>query len=542
MMRSDVSGSNVVSDGPSRAWRLGANVSSVADGRLTILTYNVLADSYFGECFPYCPQKFRDWGYRFKRILRDIAALSPRPSVLALQEVELPAFDELASALSHLGYDGGAYHRKSDSPVGVALFLLASELVVESKHCWSVGGLARDAEIGGLLRGTPPALPSIPSASSRRASPSSPSSVVDPEESVVAAHEAADETEWGCVTVHRRAKAKQQGAVASLVRTPSAIPGSSWNRQQVHAHNRLWSWLDVMPQVAVALVVRPRRQIVANCDAAGELTSLFSATTIVDSVTGASVFEHRNMSGRALPVGSPPALIIAVTHLYWNPKYPEVKVMQAALFSRAIDRLRRTTNAATDRHDTGAIFVGDFNVMPTVTEPSEFETMPRGGTPFTTGVYELLTAGRLLAAHPHHPASRLGLHPESVPELHSPLKWASAYASVHAEPPWSNWHTHSFKATLDYIFVATDECWSEASTTDSAAATTPDAQRDSSRRNPTTSAWRPLPVPLRAIATLDVPIDEAVLGLEGGAEGGCPNSEMPSDHIHLVAVLSLGTQ
>ncbi len=50
------------------------------------------------------------------------------------------------------------------------------------------------------------------------------------------------------------------------------------------------------------------------------------------------------------------------------------------------------------------------------------------------------------------------MHPCSAPALHIPLRFESAYAAVAPtgqEPLWSNWHSHSFKETLDYLFVAT---------------------------------------------------------------------------------------
>jgi Endonuclease/Exonuclease/phosphatase family len=63
-----------------------------------------------------------------------------------------------------------------------------------------------------------------------------------------------------------------------------------------------------------------------------------------------------------------PRLLLAVPHIYWDPKLPEVKSAQA--------RLLRTRLAAFNSRGDVAIAAGDFNSMP----DSEVYAVMRGGT------------------------------------------------------------------------------------------------------------------------------------------------------------------
>ncbi|CAI8588351.1 unnamed protein product [Vicia faba] len=112
-------------------------------------------------------------------------------------------------------------------------------------------------------------------------------------------------------------------------------------------------------------------------------------------------------------------LIVANTHIYWNPEWADVKLAQAKYL---LSRLSQFKTLVSDRFECTpeVIVAGDFNSQP--------------GDP----VYQYLISG--------NPSSELIT--DCIEELPIPL--SSVYASTRGEPPFTN-YTPGFTGTLDYI-------------------------------------------------------------------------------------------
>lgn len=80
---------------------------------------------------------------------------------------------------------------------------------------------------------------------------------------------------------------------------------------------------------------------------------------------------------------------ISTCHLYWDPRYPDLKLLQAWLLERELSALSG---------GKPLILAGDLNSTPLLDGRSQG---PKGAE--LSGVYELMTRGRVDVQHPHHP-------------------------------------------------------------------------------------------------------------------------------------------
>ena len=534
-------------DGPSRPPGVGPSYR--------IVSYNVLAQELCKEGYEYCPAEALRATYRRNLILRELS--TARADVLCLQEVECDSSHAFEEHLAGLGYEASAYcrNRGPDEILGLRTFWRADAFEFVHEFQLPIRTLARNS----ARRSRAP----------QRSSPASPTGSMG--------------SRSVCSTASAASGGESPGPKsARAMLRPSEH--DTWTREEVTRHYELWDWLQSIHHVGQAVVLRPRSP--------GDGTDL---------------------------------VIVANAHLYWNPRYPEIKALQAALLVDALAELRGSicalgggrvpaTLAALAKsasHGTplrgrgrggagrsgprsaalaaakavvihGAatgglsplmssdgtpaasvaiagtpgpalILCGDFNSLPVIRERTEYDSVvpPEG---LVSGVYDLLSTGLLPLAHPHHPASRRNLHSASVGPLDLPLRFHSAYAAVLGqEPPWTNWHRHEFKETLDYIWVAEAERGPGLASSDvpghssSEPAGEAGASGDGGGHvsgDEVKLLQKPMWIPLSGLrvhvdAVLDVPSDAAVHAYDGGAAGGCPNAGMPSDHIPIAARVTL---
>lgn len=137
------------------------------------------------------------------------------------------------------------------------------------------------------------------------------------------------------------------------------------------------------------------------------------------------------------PRGRGTGFWVATTHLYWNPKYPDLKLLQAFMLSRELEAI-----AGGDP----VVLAGDFN------------STPQSAAGDASGVYALLTSGFVDPVHSDHPVSvrrasgiLQGVSTSHVPRLEvTPFK--SAYLeALGMEGPVTN-ASREFVGCLDYIF------------------------------------------------------------------------------------------
>lgn len=169
--------------------------------------------------------------------------------------------------------------------------------------------------------------------------------------------------------------------------------------------------------------------------------------------------------------GSGP-VVVANTHLYWDPEYTDVKLFQVDAFMQELEMLIQTRQLGSD---VPIILSGDFNSEP------------------VSSVYELVSSGAC------------SLSKNDVPEdspllascrLRHNLHLRSSYSLMGSEPAFTN-YTHNFVAVLDYIWYGEESI-----------------------------------VPT---AVLEIPDESYLFGKNSDSSDGIPNEQWSSDHILLLA-------
>ena len=148
--------------------------------------------------------------------------------------------------------------------------------------------------------------------------------------------------------------------------------------------------------------------------------------------------------------GSETPVVVATTHLHYNPINPHLKAMQCSLLLDALHG--HLAKWGLDPDKTHVVLAGDLNSLPKKTHPDEFDPiLPPGG--LVSGVYELITEGSLPQSHLDHPHARDPEICKGVPPLKSSLRLRSAMRVACGSEPLLTTKTADFCGTLDYVFV-----------------------------------------------------------------------------------------
>jgi mRNA deadenylase 3'-5' endonuclease subunit Ccr4 len=117
---------------------------------IKVMQYNILADCYTkSDSFPYCPDKYLEWSYRFEKIMKTI--VDSDADVVCLQEVESDMYFETMK--DYLMEKGGysSIFKKRPHPHkkdGCAIFFKDSKLEIITKTELSYNSLAKDKHAG----------------------------------------------------------------------------------------------------------------------------------------------------------------------------------------------------------------------------------------------------------------------------------------------------------------------------------------------------------------------------------------------------------
>ncbi|GIM10440.1 hypothetical protein Vretimale_13991 [Volvox reticuliferus] len=161
-------------------------------------------------------------------------------------------------------------------------------------------------------------------------------------------------------------------------------------------------------------------------------------------------------------------VLAAVTHLFWDPAFPDVKALQAALMCGLVSTFARDAGTAgTDgvlhRPSPALLLFGDFNSLACKYLSDKFDpAVPPGG--LTSGVYTLLAHGSLPPEHPDHPATRVW-EDESpcpgdkqrfpqLPLTSAQLQLISLNAEAFGREPPLTTRTASWAGCIDFVWLS----------------------------------------------------------------------------------------
>ncbi|GFR46881.1 hypothetical protein Agub_g8522 [Astrephomene gubernaculifera] len=383
---------------------------------INVMTYNILAEKYtLGGWHSYCPTQHLKWESRRARILEEIESYDS--DIICLQEVEAGVFSELLQPwLQQRGYRGHFQARQygenvQGAPEGVALFYRTSLFEPAHVHEFTFAAVQTD----------PPA-PLSPWLSSSSSSSSdtedtSTTALVAPTPAAAATARGPNvrlATGFGASSAATAAPAV---ASSSLSSSSSSRAGGERRLGRGGGNSEFWS-------------VFTRRQ------------------------EGAILALLRHRPSKRL-------LLAGVTHLFWNPAFPDVKAFQAAALCREAAAFLRRHCGGSAAQEVPVVLAGDFNSLSRKCVPDVFDPkLPRGPEGLVSGVYALMTRGRLPPDHPDHPASRRRPGETAngdfrdVTLTSSGLRLASAYCLAHGRDPPLTTRTATFAGCLDYIFIS----------------------------------------------------------------------------------------
>ncbi|SPJ08163.1 carbon catabolite repressor protein 4, putative [Plasmodium sp. DRC-Itaito] len=131
-------------------------------------------------------------------------------------------------------------------------------------------------------------------------------------------------------------------------------------------------------------------------------------------------------------------------HIHWNPLYPDIKLYHAYLIIR--DFYEFIQNTFQNIPFIPLLLIGDFNSAPPIDHKKKDEIIQ------ASGVYDLITTGRISKNHAHHPARlRKSEAFYSYPELEIP-PFKSVFKEINGKEPDFTNKTSSFEGCIDYIF------------------------------------------------------------------------------------------
>ncbi|CAD6222039.1 GSCOCG00005303001-RA-CDS [Cotesia congregata] len=139
-------------------------------------------------------------------------------------------------------------------------------------------------------------------------------------------------------------------------------------------------------------------------------------------------------------------VVVANTHLHWDPKFPDVKTIQSMMLTREIISMVENVRRSFSCHerilkfsDVKVVLCGDFNSL------------------MDSGVFEFLSTGQLPLSHPEFQGFNYTnaivnmMGGESCGRITHPLNLSSACSPQIM--PYTN-YAYGFKAMIDYIFYS----------------------------------------------------------------------------------------
>jgi CCR4-NOT transcription complex subunit 6 len=171
---------------------------------------------------------------------------------------------------------------------------------------------------------------------------------------------------------------------------------------------------------------------------------LFNRVAHRDHIGVVCLFEHRDTGSR---------LIVANTHLFWDPTYRDVKLVQVALMLEELERIAHNFARLPPRPPRADGAGPAARAPPTYADGSKIPLVLAidANSSAESGVYELLSSGKVEPTHADFMTQLYGAY--TTEGIRHRLGLKSAYAAT-GELPMTN-YTSNFKGVLDYVFYST---------------------------------------------------------------------------------------
>lgn len=370
---------------PSRVMTLLTQADPVGEN-VRVVQYNVLADCYAStKMFPYARADVLSWGYRSFNILNELTSYDA--DIICLQEVD-HFEDFFEPRLGALGYTGVFWQRPNRKADGCAIFYRADRFAVQREVALNFNDLAA-APADELLQ--QPHQLAKPRLLSERASSSG----------------------SGC------ASARESPAL-SPTETPDVTPPHSP--------------LDALGTTDSDSDASSGSAVVAAPGSAASTPARASATPHAAAAPSWVRSTNNIASGLRLVTHEGAALWVFNTHLYWDPRFPNIKRAQAQALMRRLHALAR--EAADTASSVDVVLCGDLNSLP----GSDVYALVTGDAQEHEKDKDVKGAAAAAAATSGNGSSTLRLR--------------SIYQGTEGgEPRFTNF-TQNFVGTLDYVFVS----------------------------------------------------------------------------------------
>ncbi|KAI9207102.1 Endonuclease/exonuclease/phosphatase [Polychytrium aggregatum] len=139
-------------------------------------------------------------------------------------------------------------------------------------------------------------------------------------------------------------------------------------------------------------------------------------------------------------------LVVANTHLHWDPQHRDVKLVQTAILMEELQRIIGTYSQSGKQANGAGGKAGQQSPLPLIL-CGDFNSMP------DSGVYEYLSSGQL--SHDHEDFGTYTYLPYTADGLNHKLLLKSAYAPIENELEFTN-YTPGFKGVIDYIWYSSN--------------------------------------------------------------------------------------
>jgi CCR4-NOT transcription complex subunit 6 len=261
--------------------------------KFTVMTWNVLADHYVSrEDYPSCPPFALKWGYRRQLLLQVIETLSP--DILCLQELQDFAF--FASNLEQKGYFGVYQKRSRNRKDGCAIFYKIEKFDFVDKKVIEFNDITKE----------------------------------------------------GLFEMTNNEKTKQPLQRTVRIETLERLFGTFGR----HRYDRFEK-----DCIALFLTLKPKQfSVSSNNSSVNDLSNVTDNNSVSQNVDTNNNTDKNIKNNNKNSDVIDNTLCVTTTHIFWNPKYVDVKIKQLEyLFNKLVQYRPSLCNT---------ILTGDFNATP----------------------------------------------------------------------------------------------------------------------------------------------------------------------------------